>query len=316
MTRHVRVAARRVQAKCSGTPGTKGNTMKVLNFGSLNVDYVYDVDHIVRPGETIASGQRNIFSGGKGLNQSVAMAKAGVDVYHAGIIGSDGEILMQTLEKYGISGEFIAKMDIPGGHTVIQVDKNGQNSIVVYGGTNMMLTEGYITGVLDHFEKGDMIVLQNETNHIGFIMQEAHGRGMQIVFNPSPCDESIGRLPLRLVDYLVINETEGEEISGTPDRDGIIETLAGKYRGMKIVLTLGGDGSCYYDGSRTWVQPALKVRAVDTTAAGDTYLGYFICGLLEGRPPQQVLELAARAAAIAVSRKGASPSIPFAHELA
>ena len=128
--------------------------MKVLNFGSLNVDYVYSVDHMVKEGETLSCQGMNIFSGGKGLNQSIALAKAGVNVYHAGLIGEDGGILLDSLKANGVHTEFVRNLPGKGGHTMIQVDKNGQNSILVYGGTNRKFTKEFIDEVLENFEAG------------------------------------------------------------------------------------------------------------------------------------------------------------------
>ena len=115
--------------------------MRVLNIGSLNIDYVYSVDHIILPGETEATGSRNIFLGGKGMNQSCALAKAGVEVYHGGMIGQDGTIFLDACNEYGVHSDFIRIVDGPSGHTVIQIDKNAQNSILLYGGANQKQTQ-------------------------------------------------------------------------------------------------------------------------------------------------------------------------------
>ncbi len=289
--------------------------MKVLNFGSLNVDYVYDVDHFVTPGETISAKGRGVFSGGKGLNQSVAMAKAGVDIYHAGSVGTDGAILLDTLKEAGINTDYIVKQDAPGGHTVIQVDKNGQNCIIVYGGTNRMLTTDFIDSVLKNFGKGDLLVLQNEINNIPYIMDSAYEKGIDIVLNPSPYDEIIATLPLEKVKYFIINEIEGARLSGTEDFDAIIPEIAKKYPNASVLLTMGEHGSMYYDGKETYKQDIFKVKAVDTTAAGDTFLGYFVFGISDGMPVGAMLELAAKASSITVSNKGAAGSIPRISEV-
>lgn len=291
--------------------------MKVLNFGSLNVDYVYDVDHFVLPGETISAKGRSIFSGGKGLNQSVAMAKAGVDIYHAGSVGTDGAILLDTLKEAGINTDYIIKQDAPGGHTVIQVDKNGQNCIIVYGGTNRMLETDFIDKTLENFSEGDILVLQNEINNIPYIMDKAYEKGIDIVLNPSPYDEIIKTLPLEKVKYFIINEIEGARLSGRKDFDGIIPAIAKKYPNANVLLTMGELGSMYYDGKDIYKQDIFKVKAVDTTAAGDTFLGYFVYGLTaeEKMPIAAILKMAAKASSITVSNKGAAGSIPTRSEV-
>ena len=140
--------------------------MKVLNFGSLNLDYVYQVESILIPGETQASKSRQIFCGGKGLNQSIALAKAGIPVYHAGLIGEGGEPLLEVCKENGVNTEFIRQIPGPCGHTVIQVDENGQNCILLFGGSNRSMTKEFVDTVLNSFEEGDIILLQNEINEL------------------------------------------------------------------------------------------------------------------------------------------------------
>ena len=162
--------------------------MKILNFGSLNIDYVYKVDHMVREGETLSSSGMEVFLGGKGFNQSVALAKAGVPVYHAGMIGKEGEVFLDACKEYGISSRFIKTIEEKNGHTIIQVDKEGQNCIMLYCGSNRSLTKDFIDEVLAYFNKGDYILLQNEVNHLDYIIEKAYERGIKIILNPSPLD--------------------------------------------------------------------------------------------------------------------------------
>ena len=147
--------------------------MRVLNIGSLNIDYVYSVDHIILPGETEATGSRNTFLGGKGMNQSCALAKAGVEVYHGGMIGEDGRMFLDACKEYGVNDKFIRIVDGPSGHTVIQIDSSAQNCILLYGGANQMLTERYVDEVLEHFGAGDILLLQNEVNLLPYIVDKA-----------------------------------------------------------------------------------------------------------------------------------------------
>ncbi len=289
--------------------------MKVLNFGSLNVDYVYQVHHMVRAGETLLSGQMNVFPGGKGLNQSIALAKAGLPVYHAGIIGDDGQILLDTCVEYGVHTDYIRKTEGKGGHTIIQVDESGQNCILLYGGTNQMQTKEFADEVLSAFGKGDYLVLQNEINLLDYIIDSAYARGMKIILNPSPMDERLKSCDLCKVYLFMLNEIEGEQLTGSSDPDEILEKLHELYPEAKIVLTLGSRGACYYDGSEKAFQDIFKVTAVDTTAAGDTFTGFFVAGMLAEKPVSECLRQAALASSIAVSRAGAAPSIPSMEEV-
>lgn len=292
--------------------------MKVLNFGSLNLDYVYDVDHFVREGETISSADMNVFCGGKGLNQSVALAKAGVKVYHAGAVGSaDGSMLLEALSNVGADISYIKRYDMSSGHAIIQKNRAGNNCILLYGGANQNIGIDFIKEVLKDFDKGDILLLQNEVSNLSFIIDEGYKRGMSIVLNPSPINEKIFECDLEKVEYLILNEIEAADILGASDtgEDELIEKLTKRFPGMKIVLTLGEKGSVYVDKTQKIRQEIYKADVVDTTAAGDTFTGYFIAGLVAGIDVAGALKQAAKAASITVSRKGASPGIPFYREV-
>ena len=289
--------------------------MRVLNYGSLNVDYTYSVPHIIVGGETMASFELHEYCGGKGLNQSIALAKAGLDVWHAGIVGNDGQMLLDACADAGVHADFIKKMDVRGGHTVIQVDANGQNSIILYGGTNMMQTPEYVDEVLAHFEEGDYLVLQNEINLLDYIIDRAYEKGMKIVLNPSPYNEALDACDLSKVSLFLVNEIEAAQITGNADPDHALDALHEKFPKAAFVLTLGSDGAWYYDGTQRVFQGIFKVKAVDTTAAGDTFTGFFIRKLTEGADIQTALRTAAKASSIAVTRVGAAPSIPTMEEV-
>lgn len=289
--------------------------MKVLNFGSLNLDYVYSVDHMVRPGETLASSGMNVFCGGKGLNQSIALAKAGVPVYHAGMIGEEGGILLEACKGGGVNAEFIRTIPGKSGHTIIQVDKDGQNCILLYGGANRSITKEYVDEVLGSFEEGDILLLQNEVNLLDYIIDSAYERGMTVILNPSPYDSALDACDFGKVSMFLLNEVEGAQVTGEEDPEKILEKLKTLYPDTKVVLTLGGNGSVYQYKDEQYRQGIYKVKAVDTTAAGDTFTGYFISSVIDDMPVPEGLRLAAKASAIAVSREGATASIPLREEV-
>ena len=291
--------------------------MKILNYGSLNIDYTYSVDHFVRGGETMSSEEMHVFSGGKGLNQSIALSKSGAEVWHAGAIGTgDGDFLIRQLKEAGVNTEYISVLDGKTGHAIIQKAKDGGNCILLFGGANQQITREMVDGVMDHFEKGDYLVLQNEISEIGYIMERAREKGMVLVFNPSPMDDKISTYPLEYVDYFLLNEIEAGDICGEQGSgEELLQKLSDKFPASKIVLTLGGDGSLYRDGQRILTQGIYKVPVADTTAAGDTFTGFLIGGLVQGLDAGEALDLAAKAAAIAVSRPGAVPSIPSREEV-
>lgn len=290
--------------------------MKILNFGSLNLDYVYRVPHIVNPGETISSLSMEVFPGGKGLNQSVALARAGAEVYHAGMIGEDGGMLVKICEENGVDTRFIKKVNVPSGNAVIQVAEGGENSIVLFGGANLANTKEYVDQVLSNFEKGDMLLLQNEINLLDYLIEEAAKRGMPIAINPSPYNEAVEKCDLGKISLFLINEVEGRQITGKEEPEEIIEDMRKRYPESGIVLTLGSRGVMYAGKGIFEKNGSYQVEVVDTTAAGDTFTGYFLHLFMTGKyNPKEMLQIASKAAALAVSRKGAAPSIPMMAEV-
>ncbi len=289
--------------------------MNILNFGSLNLDYVYSVDRIVLPGETISSRRLDVFCGGKGLNQSVALARAGAPVRHAGMIGPDGGPLLALCRENGIDATHIREVAERSGNAIIQVAADGQNSIVLFGGANRMNEESFVDAVLDQFAAGDMLVLQNEINLLPYIVDKAAERGMFTALNPSPFDSGVTACDLGKISLFMLNEVEGAQIAGKSDPDAILDGMAARFPRAKTVLTLGGDGSAYQDGSERIRQAAFPANVVDTTAAGDTFAGYFLAAFREGKTPAEALRLASFAASLAVSRPGATASIPLRGEV-
>lgn len=285
--------------------------MKILNLGSLNLDYVYAVRHIAKSGETIAALSRNTFCGGKGLNQSIALARAGAKVYHAGCIGPEGAQLKTRLEESGVDTRLTKTVDIPTGHAIIQVTPNGENCIIVHGGANQCITEADVDCMLADFGRDDILLLQNETSCRDYAICQAARKGMRIALNPSPIDETLrSSQALYHVHWFILNEIEGYDLSGEAEPQRICTALREKYNRCTVVLTLGEDGVTYYDGENEYHHGIYEVPVVDTTAAGDTFAGYFIAGIAAGHSAQKAIALASKASALAVSRAGASDSIP------
>lgn len=289
--------------------------MKVLVYGSLNIDHVYQLPHFLRPGETLSSlgYQRN--SGGKGLNQAIALVRAGQEVWFAGGIGGDGLFLRDALTAEGVDTRLLRVTDTPTGHAIIHVDAEGSNAIVLYGGANQCVTEDSIREAIAQCRSGDLLLLQNEINLVPQIIRTAKAQGLLIALNPSPASPEMTSWPLDMVDWLLLNEVEGHDLTGFTAPEDILDALHEKYPACRVVLTLGAEGAYYSDRQQRVHQHAIPVRAVDTTAAGDTFTGYFLQAVLAGRPATEALRRAAQAASIAVSRPGASASIPYAAEV-
>lgn len=289
--------------------------MKVLNYGSLNIDHVYQVEQIVQPGQTIDSFGVNVYPGGKGMNQSIALARAGCRVFHAGNIGADGLFMKQLLEEAGADCTWLRTVEVGTGSAFIQVASSGQNCIVLNGGANRANTKAYVDEVLANFGEGDLVLLQNEINEVGYIIDRAYEKGMLVVVNPSPMNENILSCDLSKVSMFLMNEDEGMAITGKQEPAEILVAMAQMYPKAQVVLTLGSKGSVYQGGGRTIEQKAFRVKAVDTTAAGDTFTGYLLAGMARGEDMAQCLQDGAKASAIAVTRQGATTSIPVLEEV-
>lgn len=289
--------------------------MKVLVFGSLNIDFIYKLEHIVMPNETIKSTTCEVSAGGKGLNQAMAFAKTGLPVYIASNLGKNGQVLADTLSSGNVDISLLNHVDEDSGEAIIQVDENGNNAIIVCGNCNEHITEEYIESVFSHFEKGDILVIQNEINNLDLIINTAKDKGIILVFNPSPFNHVIKTLPMNKIDYLFINEVEGKQLTGFEDEKSIVEQILKEYPDMKIVLTLGERGAVYADKTEYIFEPAKKVEVVDTVGAGDTFTGYFIYGINSGKTIKESLQMAATASSIVIGRHGAGNSIPTLNEV-
>ncbi|MCO6430732.1 MAG: ribokinase [Deltaproteobacteria bacterium] len=288
---------------------------KIINFGSLNIDHVYTVAEFVRPGETIACKEYKQFCGGKGLNQSIALARAGAPVSHAGKIGTDGLWLKELLDKDGTDTTQLQVIDAPTGHAIIQVDSKGENCIVLYGGANRSITPADVSAALENFSEGDILLTQNEVTSVPEMFREADKRGMTIVFNPAPMTDEVREYPLELVDYLVLNEVEGAALVDTDAPRDIMRALKERYPRAQVILTIGGDGALFYQDKEIVHVPTEKVKVVDTTAAGDTFMGYFLASLVAGASLRDAVQSGCKAGAKCVTKPGAADSIPYKSEV-
>ena len=291
--------------------------MKVLNFGSLNYDHVYEMEHFVEPKETQSSLSYKRNFGGKGLNQSIALAKAGLEVYHAGKVGGDGQDFIDYLNKYGVKTDYLTKdNNTATGHAIIEVCK-GQNCIILHGGANQEIDEKQVDEVMSHFTSEDVLLIQNEISCTSYIIEQAKKIGMKIVFNTAPMNDKVFTYPLDKIDTFIVNEIEAAGLAKTTskDIDEIIACLKKAYPNKEIIMTVGELGSYYINGDTLIHQDAYMVEAVDTTAAGDTFTGFYLASMLKQGDVKKALDLAARASSITVQGEGAAQSIPSIDQL-
>ncbi len=285
--------------------------MRLFNFGSLNIDHVYNVDEFVKPGQTIHARHYQQFCGGKGLNQSIAAARAGMQVLHVGQIGAGGEVLTRQLDNAQVDTSLVDQVDAATGHAIIQVAASGENEIIVFGGANQSLTRNKIDAALATARSDDWVLCQNEINQVDYLLDKSAQAGLLVAFNPAPMTDLVKAYPLHTVDLLIVNQTEGAALTGQTEAAAIAVGLSQHYPDTRIVLTLGAQGAMYVDQQQTISVAAEPLDAIDTTAAGDTFIGYFLSELADQKTIDTCLQTACRAAALCVQKAGASDSIPL-----
>ena len=284
--------------------------MAIWNLGSINADMVYALPHMPAPGETLAADSLDQGLGGKGANMSVAAARAGSHCCHIGAVGPEGKWALDRLTEYGVDTRHVVTGDVPTGHAIIAVDKAGENSIILFPGANRTITKDQLGQALSAANAGDILVLQNETNMQAEAAQMGRELGLRVAYAAAPFDADAVQAVLPYLDLLFLNEVEAQQLSAAtgkaPDALGIAD----------VIVTLGAKGARHFaaDGTVSDV-PALPVKPVDTTGAGDTFTGYVLSGLDRGMPMAQAMAQAARAGALMVTRNGAADAIPDLKEV-
>ncbi|TPX47639.1 hypothetical protein SeMB42_g00410 [Synchytrium endobioticum] len=323
----------------------------VLTYGSINIDDIFLVDDIIKPGETISALNYTVLAGGKGANQSVALAKASqgsnVTITHAGNIGEDGKWILKLMEDAGVDTSLVTiDATVRTGRAIIQVSKTtGNNSIILYAGANKSIHQADAERILSQFHSNNTptwLVLQNEISSLDFIIPYAYRKGYTIAFNTAPCPiELVSTIPIKECHILIMNESEAASVARQllnvnfeKDLDISNTEIIGKrlfdvLPSLRLaVVTLGSQGSvAIYSTSKrgnlkTARQPALSdVEVVDTTGAGDVFIGYFLTELSQGwhgteaelndKVVSKALTLATTAAGIACESCGAMGSVPL-----
>ncbi|QCO55810.1 ribokinase [Pseudorhodobacter turbinis] len=280
--------------------------MAVYNLGSINIDHVYQVPHLVRPGETLCALEYSRGLGGKGANQSVAAAKAGAKVFHIGAIGPDSDWMMEALRGHNVDLGNVLQLNTPTGHAIIQVDRSAENSIILFPGANRHIPDGHVARVLESACPDDMLILQNETSAQSASVRLAADMGLRVLYSPAPFELGPLKEVVRFTSLLLMNEGEAEEMvaafGSLPDCD--------------VIITKGSKGAEWHRwGKDPLHAPAFPVTAVDTTGAGDCFAGTIAAALDAGLDPEMALRRAVAASALQVTQADATSAMPSRAEV-
>lgn len=289
--------------------------MAIYNLGSINLDHLYRVDHFVRPGETLTSSDFQTLLGGKGANQSIALARAGAPVVHIGAIGRGDDWVLAQMQASGVDTSGVARLEGASGHAIIQLDKQAENAILLYPGANHRLTPEQIHSALQGADQNDWLLMQQETNGLEEAVAQARQQGLSIAFNPAPMVAERVRPLLAQIDLLIVNEVEAMDLTQTDSEEAAEQALKAAYPNLRILLTLGRQGVVHIGPEGRESRPAYRVEAVDTTAAGDTFIGYCLAALHSGEGITQAMRQGSAAAALCVTRLGAAAAIPTQEEV-
>ncbi len=280
----------------------------IFNVGSINADHIYRVAQLPRAGETVAVQGYARALGGKGANQSIAAARAGAKVAHIGAVGADGDWMVAELAEAGVDVRHVRRDCGVSGHAVVAVEQSGENAILVHGGANRALRLRDVDAALAEAGPGDWLLMQNETNLQAEAARLAEAKGLRVAYSAAPFDAAALRAVLPHVTLLLLNAGEAAQM----ERDmGVVQVPM-----LCVTRGAGGVNWIEADLGRIVTIPAPEVVAVDTTGAGDTFAGYLVAGLAAGVAPERALRQALGAAAISVTRSGASGAIPMAAEVA
>jgi ribokinase len=285
---------------------------ELVNLGSLCIDHVYSVASIVRAGETLVGAAPVRHPGGKGMNQSLAAAKAGVRVAHFGCVGRDGAWLKELLTDAGVDAQGVRICDThPTGHAMIQVCPHGENAIVIVGGANRTIQPADVDRAIARVGSDGWLLLQNEINDVEDVLRAARLARVRVAFNIAPVDGRESGYGLDAVELLILNEIEAAALARDTDPHRALERLTRERPRQHVVITLGVHGVIYGCGPERIQLPAFEVMAVDETGAGDAFIGHLMAAWFDDEVPvRERLRRASAAGALAVCLPGAADAIP------
>ena len=278
--------------------------MTIFNLGSINIDLIYRVSHFPAPGETLTTLDHERMLGGKGANQSIALARAGAEIRHIGATNAQDDWLRAEMRAAGVDISAVQNSQLATGHAIVTVSEDGENQIMLYPGANRAIDMAAATAQLVGGGSADWALLQNETNGADDFVAAARASGMKIAYSAAPFDAEVTARLLPQTDLLVVNAGEAEALSS------MLGTAVAKAGIPHLVITRGGDGADYTGTAGQFHSKAFDVVPTDTTGAGDCFFGFLLAAMAAGHPMQAALREASAAAAIQVTRPGAGSAIP------
>lgn len=284
--------------------------MRVFNLGSINIDHIFRLGHFPAPGETLTAQDYLCCLGGKGANQSLALALGGAQVLHIGRMAAPDEHFISPLQRAGVCLDQVATDAKASGSAVVLVDQeSGENQIIINPGANQQIASAQIDMALAQASAGDWALAQNETNNVSQFLQQAKSRGMNVCYSAAPFVAETALALLPHTDLLIVNQIEAAALASA------LDCPLDKIPVPHLVITLGADGARYIGEDGDWSLPSPKVEAVDTTGAGDTFLGFMLASLTNGVSMRTAMHQALAAAALQVTRKGTADAIPSLDEV-
>lgn len=284
--------------------------MAVYNLGSINIDHIFRLDHLPRPGETLQSNDYQCGLGGKGANQSLALAMAGASVHHIGRLAATDQHFVRPLEVAGVDMSHTLTNSQTSGSAIVMVDeRSGENQIVLNPSCNHKISHEQIDSALAQAGIGDWALTQNETNNVAYFLTQAKAQGLKVCYSAAPFVAATAVELLPLADLLVVNEIEAQALAGA------LNCAIDEIPVAHLLITLGASGARYIGEEGDWQIPSPKVQAVDTTGAGDTFLGFALAALTQQQSMRDAMQLAVHAAALQVTRKGTADAIPSLNEV-
>lgn len=287
--------------------------VNILNFGTLYAECIYTVGNLDFSDDTLEIESSQTFAGGRGLNISVALSRAGISkIFHAGYVGASSEFLREALKNSGVNTANLKLVDKPSAHSIVLLEDETRSKKLYFKGVNNEVSLEFAETVLNRFSCEDILIIDDGVSNFEYIIGMAHEKNMKIFIAP---ENPVINLDLNLIDYIFINEIQAKNISKRESRQDIVKFFKSNYPLLCVVINFGKNGYVCIAKKQTLFQSSLKKEHIDFTASFDAFIGYFIACVLRGKKLQYTLLLSAASLAICSAKKGSAFSIPYENEV-